>query len=66
MHLWSAAPQQVDERRVEGHDGIAHVHHLLLIVAISRSNVGKSEELRKSRKGKKRTTKLILRVSPQY
>lgn len=36
VHLWCTASQQVDERGVEGHDGIAHVHHLLLIVPISR------------------------------
>lgn len=27
MHLWSAASQQVDESRVEGHDGVAHVNN---------------------------------------
>jgi len=27
MHLWSAASQQVDKSRVEGHDGVAHVNH---------------------------------------
>lgn len=36
MHLRCAAPQQVDERRVEGHDGVAHVHHLLFVVAAAR------------------------------
>lgn len=26
MHLWSAAAQQVDQSRVERHDGVAHVN----------------------------------------
>lgn len=48
MHLWCAASQQVDERRVEGHDGVAHVHHLLLIVAISRPGGREGAELVKA------------------
>lgn len=43
MHLWSTTSQQVNERRVEGHDGVAHVYHLLLIITISRPDSGKSE-----------------------
>lgn len=52
MHLWGTTSQQVNKRRVEGHDGIAHVYHLLLVITIGRPNSGKSEELRsnKSRK----------------
>lgn len=26
MHLWGAASQQVDQSRVERHDGVAHVN----------------------------------------
>lgn len=26
MHLWSAAAQQVDQSRVERHDGVTHVN----------------------------------------
>lgn len=50
MHLWGTASQQVNERRVEGHDGIAHVNHLLLIITISRPNSGKSQEWKKQRR----------------
>lgn len=49
MHLRGTTSQQVNERRVEGHDGVAHVYHLLLIVAISGPNGGESEELGKNR-----------------
>lgn len=45
VHLWCAASQQVDECRVEGHDGVAHVHHLLLIAAISRPEGREGAEL---------------------
>jgi len=32
MHLWSAAPQQVNKGRVEGHDGVPHVNEVVIIV----------------------------------
>lgn len=45
MHLWGTTSQQVNERRVEGHDSIAHVNNLLLIVTISGPNSNKGEKL---------------------
>ena len=33
MHLRSAASQQVDEGRVERHDGVAHVNNLSFLLA---------------------------------
>lgn len=79
MHLWGTTSQQVNERRVEGHDGIAHVYHLLLIITISRPDSGKSGELKQKRGGASFFFKgiramiqgegdqqLILRVSPQH
>lgn len=59
MHLWGTTSQQVNERRVEGHDGIAHVYHLHLIITISRPNSGKSGGLRKQKRA------FILRASEQ-
>lgn len=44
MHLWGTASQQVNKCRVEGHDGVARVNHLLLIVTISRPNGEKTDE----------------------
>jgi len=35
VHLWSTASQQVYEGRVEGHDGIAQVHPVLLVLLLS-------------------------------
>lgn len=32
MHLRSAAAQQVDKGRVEGHDGVPHVNEVIIIV----------------------------------
>lgn len=56
MHLWCAASQQVDECRVEGHDGVAHVHHLLLIVAISRPEGREGAELVKVDRSERRSS----------
>ena len=35
MHLRGTASQQVDEGGVEGHDGVAHVSHLLLLLTLN-------------------------------
>lgn len=35
MHLWSTASQQVNEGRVEGHDGISQVHLVLFMLLLS-------------------------------
>lgn len=35
MHLRRAASQQVDESRVEGHDGISQVHPVLLVLLLT-------------------------------
>lgn len=35
MHLWCAPSQQVNEGRVEGHDGISQVHPVLLMLLLS-------------------------------
>lgn len=62
MHLWCTASQQVDERRVEGHDGIAHVHHLLLIVTISRPERREGAELVKADRSER--TSGLINVAP--
>lgn len=31
VHLWSAAAQQIDQSRVEGHDGVSHVNGVVLL-----------------------------------
>ena len=36
VHLRGASAQQVDQSRVEGHDGVPHVHHLLFVLAVRR------------------------------
>lgn len=61
MHLWCTAPQQVDESRVEGHDGIAHVHHLLLIITISRPESGEGAELVEVEGSERRNQPLALK-----
>ena len=35
VHLWSTAPQQVNEGRVEGHDGVPQVDLVLLVLLLS-------------------------------
>lgn len=35
MHLWRTASQQVNEGRVEGHDGISQVYPVLLMLLLS-------------------------------
>lgn len=35
VHLWRTASQQVNEGRVEGHDGITQVHPVLLMLLLS-------------------------------
>lgn len=35
VHLWRAASQQVNEGRVEGHDGITQVYSVLLMLLLS-------------------------------
>ena len=51
MHLWGTTSQQVNQRRVEGHDGVPHVYHLLLVVTISRPTGGKSKDMKRQERG---------------
>lgn len=62
VHLWRTAPQQVDKSRVEGHDGIAHVHHLLLIVTISRPESREGAELVQVNGSERRNQPLALKL----
>lgn len=42
VHLWSAASQQIDQSRVEGHDGVAHVDDFPLLFATPATNTHRS------------------------
>lgn len=66
MHLWCTASQQVDKSRVEGHDGIAHVHHLLLIVTISRPGSRGGAELVKVDRRERRNQSLALKLEMSH
>lgn len=60
MHLWCTATQQVDKSRVEGHDGIAHVHHLLITINGPESREG--AELVKVDRSEMRNKSLALKL----
>lgn len=38
VHLWSTASQQVNQSRVKGHDGIAHVNNFSFFLARAEKN----------------------------
>lgn len=44
MHLWCTASQQVNEGRIEGHDGISQVYPVLLMLLLS-SKPAKNKQL---------------------
>lgn len=43
MHLWCTASQQVNEGRVEGHDGISQVYPVLLMLLLSSKPTGNTQ-----------------------
>ena len=49
MHFWGATSQKINERRVEGHDGVSHVNNFFLVIPVSRPNGGESREWKKNR-----------------
>lgn len=43
MHLWSAASQQINQSRVEGHDGVAHMNDLSFLLTGPETNGRKQD-----------------------
>lgn len=67
MHLWCTASQQVDKSRIEGHDSIAHVHHLLLIITtISRPESREGAELVEEDISERRNRSLGLKLQMSH